>query len=376
MRATDAPDPRTLTNPPSTNGDSPPSDTPSSDTPPSDTQPSGAGVSGTGPTSADGGDLTRGAVRWHQFSSRYAIVGIWALMCVVYGALMPDSFLQADTFRNIFASQQALVFLALAAMLTFVVGEFDLSIASTLGLSATLVPVLAVLHGWNLALACVVAVLASSLAGLLNGILVVKVGVPALIVTLGSSTLLLGIASLVSHQTTVSGLSPSFADLSIRRFAGLPVNFYYGLVLALAIGYVLTFTPLGRHMAFVGANREVARLAGVAVDRIRIGAFVAGSTVAGIGGLLLVASVGGYDSTVSPTYLLPAFAATFLGTAVIRPGRFNPLGTLVAIYFLATGILGLQMLGSTGWIENVFYGTALIIAVSVSTIVRRRTSTT
>ncbi|MYU26075.1 ABC transporter permease [Streptomyces sp. SID8352] len=315
-------------------------------------------------------------VNWRRFSSRYAIVGIWVLMCGLYAVLLPGTFLQVSTFRSVFASQQALVFLTLAAMMTFVVGEFDLSIASALGLSATLVPVLSVLHGWNLALACVAAVLCSSLMGLINGLLVVKVGVQALIVTLGSSTLMLGIASLVSHQTTVSGLSREFGRIALYEIAGLPVSFYYGLVLALAVGYVLAFTPLGRHMTFVGANREVARLAGVAVNRIRIGAFTVGSTLAGLGGVLLVASVGGFDSTASPAYLLPAFASTFLGTAVIRPGRFNPIGTLVAIYFLATGILGLQMLGYTGWIENVFYGAALIIAVSVATVVRRRTAST
>jgi len=316
-----------------------------------------------------------GGVDWHQFASRYAVIGIWALMLACYAILMPDTFVQGSTFRTIFASQQALVFLAFAAMMTFVVGEFDLSIAAALGLSATLVPVLAVLHGWPLWLACVVAVLASSAAGLLNGLLVVKVGVPALVVTLGCSTLLLGIASLVSHQTTVAGLPIGFGEIALYQIAGMPVSFYYGIALALVIGYLLAFTPLGRHMTFVGANAEVARLAGVAVDRIRIGAFVAGSTLAGVGGVILVAAVGGFDSTVSPSYLLPAFAATFLGTAVVRPGRFNPIGTLVAIYFLSTGILGLQMLGYTGWIENVFYGTALIVAVSVATIVRRRTAT-
>lgn len=313
---------------------------------------------------------------WRRFSSRYAIVGIWILMIALYAALMPHTFLQGATLRSILASQQALVFLALGAVMTFVVGEFDLSIASTMGLSATLVPVLAVLHGWNIVLSCIVAVLCASLVGLVNGFLVVKVGVEALIVTLGSATLLLGLASLVSAQATVSGLSPGLGDIALFEVLGLPISFYYGLLMALVVGYVLTFTPLGRNMTFVGANREVARLAGVAVDRIRIGAFVVGSTIAGVGGVLLVASAGGYDSTTSPTYLLPTFAAVFLGTAVVRPGRFNAIGTLVAIYFLATGILGLQLLGYTGWIENVFYGTALIVAVSVATIVRRRTAST
>jgi ribose transport system permease protein len=318
--------------------------------------------------------LTGGVGDWRRFASRYAVVGIWVLMCALYSALMPGKFLQSSTFHSIFASQQALVFLSLAAMMTFVVGELDLSIASTMGLSATLVPVLAVLHHWNLALACVVAVLCASLSGLINGLLIVKVGVQALIVTLGSSTFLLGIAALVSSQTTVSGLSVGFSNLALYEILGLPVSFYYGVALALLMGYVLTFTPLGRHLTFVGANREVARLAGVPVDTIRIGAFVTGGTLAGLGGVVLVASIGGFDSTSSGTYLLPAFAAVFLGTAVVRPGRFNPIGTLVAIYFLATGILGLQLLGYSGWIENVFYGAVLVIAVSLATIVRRRTA--
>ncbi len=311
-----------------------------------------------------------------RFVSRYALVGLWLLMALVYGVLMPDTFLQTATLRSIFASQQVLVFLAIAALVTFVVGEFDLSVAATMGLAATLVPVLSVLHGWSLSLACVVAVLCASLVGLVNGLLVVKVGVEALIVTLGSSTLLLGLASLISKQATVSGLPTSFGDIALVEIGGLPISFYYGVVLALIAGYVLTFTPLGRHMTFVGANREVARLAGIGIDRLRVGAFVTGSTIAGVGGVLVAASAGGYDSTSSPTYLLPAFASVFLGTAVVRPGRFNAIGTLVAIYFLATGILGLQLLGYTGWIENVFYGTALIVAVAISTIVRRRTAST
>jgi ribose transport system permease protein len=229
-------------------------------------------------------------------------------------------------------------------------------------------------HHVSLFVTCVVAVACAALVGLVNGLLVVKVGVQALIVTLGMGTLLLGIAAQLSNQTTVSGLSPNFGKIALTNFVGLPVSFYYGLALALAILYVFTFTPLGRHMTFVGANPEVARLAGVSVNRIRIGSFVVGSTIAGVGGVLLVASVGGYDSTASPQYLLPTFAAVFLGTAVVRPGRFNPIGTLIAIYFLATGILGLQMLGQSGWIEDVFYGAALIVAVSTATIVRHRTA--
>jgi ribose transport system permease protein len=93
--------------------------------------------------------------------------------------------------------------------------------------------------------------------------------------------------------------------------------------------------------------------------------------VAGVGGVIASAGLGGFNPSVSDAYLLPMFAATFLGTAVIQPGRFNPIGTLVAIYFLATGIAGLQLLGAGEWVSDVFYGGALVIAVALSTIVHR-----
>ena len=71
---------------------------------------------------------------------------------------------------------------------------------------------------------------------------------------------------------------------------------------------------------------------------------------------MLVATVGGFDPTASPSYLLPALAAVFLGTAIVMPGQFNPIGTLFGIYFLETGIIGLQLLGYSGWVQDAFYG--------------------
>jgi len=307
-----------------------------------------------------------------QAVHRFAVVGVWAAMLAVYIGIEPSKILRAATFQSIFGTQQALVFLALAALTTLVVGEFDLSIASVMGVSATIVPVLAVNHGMNVALASVIAVAVAACCGLVNAFVVVVVGVDGFVVTLGSSTLLLGFTTLISSSTTVFGLSPGFARITLTDFLGLPVSFYDGLALALAFAYVLSYTPLGRHIAFVGANREVARLAGIRVGPIRFMSYVAGSTIAGLGGVLLVAGLGGFDPSSSTAYLLPALSAVFLGTATVQPGRFNPIGTLIGIYFLATGILGLQLAGLGGWIEDVFYGAALVIAVAVSHLIRRR----
>jgi ribose transport system permease protein len=210
------------------------------------------------------------------------------------------------------------------------------------------------------------------LVGVVNGILVVVARVNTIVVTLGMSTLLQGIAMWMSSDNTVSGLPPSFAKIANTDIGPLPVSFYYGVVLVLGFAYVLAFTPLGRHMRFVGASREVSRLSGVRVNRIRFGSFVAAGALCGIGAVITVAGLGSFDPTVSNSYLLPTFAAVFLGTAIIEPGRFNPLGTFAGIYFLATGILGLQLLGLQVWVTPVFYGGVLVIAVTISTLLRRR----
>jgi ribose transport system permease protein len=303
---------------------------------------------------------------------RYAIVGLWGLMILAFTLAAPGKFLSTGTFQTIFGEQQAYVFLMLALTCTLAVGEFDLSIASMLGLAATLVPVLAGVHHMNIVIACVLAAAACTAAGLANAILVVIVGINPIVVTLGMATLLEGITLWASGMSTVGGLSLADAKVANTQFLGLPLSFYYGLGLTAVFAYIMSFTPLGRYMTFVGANREVARLAGIRVHRIRMGSFIAAGIICGVGGVIAVLGLGGYDPTSSATYLLPAFASTFLGTAIVLPGRFNPAGGFIAVYFLITGIVGLQLLGYAGWITDFFFGLSLIVAVAAATVVRRR----
>jgi len=306
--------------------------------------------------------------------SRWAILGVWAAMAGVFAVIEPAQFLQVGTLQTIFGSQEALVFISLGLLATLIVNEFDLSFASMQGLAATLVPVLAVEHGWNVIAASAAAILVTTAAGAINGFLVVRVGVDRIVVTLGMANVLLGIALALANLSTVSGLSPAFAAIANTEVAGLPLSFYYGLAATLIFAYIMRFTPLGRHLAFVGANREVARLAGIRVNRIRFGSYVVSGLLSGIGGVLLVASVGGYDPTSSVIYLPAGITAAFLGMAAVRPGQFNPVGMFIGVYFLATGVLGLQLLGYTGWVEDVFYGAVLIAAVTVSALLRRKTA--
>jgi ribose transport system permease protein len=316
-----------------------------------------------------------GAALLRNGGSRFALVGVWILMIGLYALLSPNLFFTSSTFTTIFNSQQVLVFLTCSLLCTIIVGEFvDLSVPSVLALAATIVPVLVVHHGWNVWLACAAAVGVCLVIGLVQGALVVYMGVNTIVVTLGMGTFLLGIALWISNLGYETGLSNSFAQIDLANVFGLPVSFYYGIAMMVLFAYILAFTPLGRHMRFVGSNREVSRLAGIRVNRIRFGSFVMAALVAGVGGIIAAAGLGGFNPSDSQTYLLPTFAATFLGTAVVLPGKFNPIGTLVAIYFLATGIQGLQDLGAAGWVSDVFYGGVLVIAVAIATVVQRMLS--
>ena len=325
----------------------------------------------TGPTS---GTRTRPATRFValRFVERYMLVGLWAVMILIFSLALPNSFPHFTTVQAIFGNSSIYVFLGLAALCTAVVSEIDLSVAFIMGLAATLVPLLVSEHGVNVVVASLIAIAAAGLCGVANAIIIVTLRVDALIATLGLGTVLLGIAETLSHQTAVSGLPTSFGKIAVTHLFGLQLVFWYGIVLALVIGYVMVFTPLGRNMAFVGANRDVARLAGIRVNRIRFGAYTAGGLIAGVAGVLLSAQLGGFDPSSSSSYLLPTFAVVFLSASVVRPGRFNAVGVIIGAYFIATGTLGLELLGYSGPAQNMFYGGSLVGAVAAVTLLRRR----
>jgi ribose transport system permease protein len=300
-----------------------------------------------------------------RFASRYSTVVALLLTIAVFGALRPDTFLTTANLKTILSSQAVLLVLTLGLTLALTAGEFDLSIGAVLGISSVIVGWLNVTHGWPIAPAIAVALLAGLVVGLVNALLVVKVGVPSLVATLGTSTVLAGASLGISNSVVVGGISQGFTDFMSNGPLDLPIAVYFAFGLAILLWYAYEHTPFGRYLSFVGAGREVARLSGLPVDFYRVIALVATSVVAAVGGVVLTGTLGSSDPTVGTTFLLPAFAGAFLGATTIKPGRFNAWGTVIALYFLVTGITGLNLLGITGWIEQVFYGTALIVSVSI-----------
>jgi ribose transport system permease protein len=306
-------------------------------------------------------------------AERYGLIVAWIAVVLVFSVLRPDTFATSSTVRLILSTQTVILLATLGLMLSLAVAEYDLSIGAIVGFGGTLLAVLNGVQGWQTWAAVVVTLVVCMLFGVLNAVLSVYVGVQSIIVTLGTGTLLAGLTLAVADSKVVTGLSTELVTAMTKPLLfSIPAPFYAGLLLTAALWFVLQHTPLGRRMVFVSENREVARLAGLRVKRIRAGALVVTATLGGLAGIVLAGTNGAANPQAGSSYLLPAFAAAFLGSTALIPGRFNAWGSFVAVYFLVTGITGLQYLGYAGWPEQVFYGSSLVIAVTLSHLAGRR----
>jgi ribose transport system permease protein len=332
--------------------------------------PGGAGA--LPPSSEEPASRRTGRVR--DLTGRYGVILVLLAIPIFFSIYAPTTYFTTANFQTILSTQAVLVFLTLGLTMPLIVNEFDLSIGAQLGFATTLLAVLTVNHHMALGLAVLVCLGAGLVLGLVNGLVVVKLGVSSFITTLGTGTIMLGLTLKISGSTIITGVPSALESVvSGTQIAGLSLTVVYALALATALWYVYEHTPLGRYLYFTGFGRDAARLSGVRVDALRLGALIFSAMIATVAGLLQAGTLGGADPTAGNNFLLPAFAGAFLGATTIKVGRFNAWGSLIAVYLLQSGITGLQIVGLSGWVDQVFNGTALVLAVMFATIVARKT---
>lgn len=293
---------------------------------------------------------------------RFAVPAFLVILVMLFSILLP-TFRTTGNIESMVNSQSVILMLAVTAAITLRSGAFDLSIAAVMVASGATVAVLAS-NDVFLPFAIFAGVLLGVAVGSLHGLLIVKIGVDSFITTLGTLTALGGVTYAITQSRIVAGLPDPLIELARMKVLGIPMATWYAWIAVAVVWYLFERTPLGRHLLFIGGNEQAARLAGVAVDRIRFGTFVASSTLAAVIGVVLIGQLGAIDPSMGPQYLLPPFAAVFLGSTAFTPGRFNALGTMVAVYLLIVGITGLQLMGISTWVSAVFNGVALVLAVT------------
>lgn len=307
---------------------------------------------------------------------KYALVGLFVVMMLFFSFWSKTShtFPTSANIKNVLGNQAVIGILAMAIIIPLVCGEFDFSVGSVAGLSQVLCAGFMSRLGAPWPVAVGLAILIGAAIGLSNGNTVAKVGVNSLIVTLGIATVLVGVVEWYTKGLSIiNKISPSLVHLGTGDWLGIPRTVYYLVLVAALVYYLLEHTPYGRYLHSIGSNSDAARLVGLRVERLVLISFVLSGALAGIAGVMLVARNGGASpqlGTVSDT--LQALSAAFLGATAIKPGRFNVLGTIVAIFFLAFSVTGLSLAGVANWINDVFNGAALFVAVLISTIIGRR----
>ena len=304
--------------------------------------------------------------------SRYGVLLFLVVLIAAFSLWQPDRFFTPGNFAAILTSQAIPLVLAIAVIFPLAAGEFDLSVAANLSFTAIWVA-WASASGWPLLLVLLSAIALGALIGAVNALFVVKIGVNAFIATLAMATLLLGMNLLVTNgQLMFKGIPSELKIAALSNFLGLPLIVWYSLALALVAWYVLECTPFGRYIRATGSGRDAARLSGVKTAPTLASTFIIAGALAGLAGFLQIARIGSANPQSGPEFLLPAYAAAFLGATVIQQGLFNVWGTVIGCLVLAVGITGLTLAGAPFWLPPVFNGVALLLAVSLSVFSTRK----
>jgi ribose transport system permease protein len=223
-----------------------------------------------------------------------------------------------------------------------------------------------------LLLGLVFGVAVGAAVGGMNGFLTTTLRVDPFIITLGTAAIILGFIDWYTKgQSIITGIPNPVVDFGRSKFLGLPDIAWVLLLVAGLIYYLLEHTPYGRSLHAIGSNRAAARLVGIRVDRTITSAFALSGAFAGVAGILLLAQTGSGNPTIGPTFTLEALAAAFLGAVSFKVGRLNVAGTLVAIFFLQVNLTGLTYAGVNNWINEVFTGLTLILAVALAAVLHK-----
>lgn len=305
---------------------------------------------------------------------RYGLV--WMLLAlVVFFAVWPDTsstFLSTANLRNLVAGQAVIAIAALATLIPLVAGQFDVSIGSVAVAVSIAVAALATDAALPLGLAIAGGLVLAAVIGLLSGAIVSYVRADPIVITLGTATFATGIGALYTDNESIVGIPNQLVAFGGGLWLGIPRPVWLMLVVICLVGYLMRYTVTGRQLLMIGSNPDAAKLVGVRTRRLILLSFVLGAVLYGVAGALLLARTGAANPGDGFGMTLGALTAVFLGATTIRPGRFNVPGTIVGVYFIAVSVNGLTLAGAAAWVDPVFTGAALVIAVSISTLLMRR----
>lgn len=305
----------------------------------------------------------------------YGLVIITVCLIILFSILLPNTFPTMLNVRAIVSDKAIIALLSLGAMIPMAAGRIDLTVGYGIVLWHILAISLQTVFGVPWPIAVAIVLLLGLFTGFLNGLLVEVAQIDSFIATLGTGTVLYALALWHTGGRQMVGLLPDgFYALNGTFVFGLPITGFYVAAITLVMWIVLEYTPVGRYLYAIGANQRAAQLNGIPTGKYVIGAFMTSGFLTALAGVILASKLRIGQASVGLEFLLPALVGAFLGSTTIKPGRVNVFGTIIGVAVLAVGISGIQQFGGSFWVEPMFNGVTLLIAIGIAGYAQRHKS--
>lgn len=291
---------------------------------------------------------------------------------IIFSVISPN-FLTTNNLETVLRNSTDLAVVSIGMTIVMILGGIDISVGSAMG-------VVAIVVGWLLEagvfplLIVLVAILAGTTIGFLNGILVTKAKIPAIITTLGTSSILRALifGMLGGMRGWLTGLQPIFSFFTRGHLLGIPIPIFLLGIIYLLFWYIMTNTSVGRHIYAVGNSEEAAKLAGISTDRIVLLSFSILGALVGFTALIYVGRLASVEITVGQDLPLSAIAATVIGGTSVKGGKGSVVGTLAGVLFIAIMKNGVVLLGIPSLWEKAVVGFLIIISVIIDLLINKR----
>ncbi|MCF6343170.1 MAG: ABC transporter permease [Devosiaceae bacterium] len=299
-----------------------------------------------------------------EWVQKYSTLIVLVLMFIGFSVSV-DRFMTIVNLTNILQQISILTIVGCGLTFGFAAKEIDLSVGYIVGLTGILVPMLLV-NGVDLWFAITIGMGAGLVVGITNGLLVTKIGIPSLIATLATGSILFGINFMLTGGRAIyGGLPDSYLFLGQGRLLGVPILAFFMIAAVALAWFVMERTVFGRYIYAVGGNEKAAELSGVRIVFYRTAALTIVALFAAVAGALLAARLGSGQPNVGERYLLDGLATVFIGMTMFRPGTATVLGTFCGALFIGILDNGLNLIGMDSYIQNIVKGIVILVAVAI-----------
>lgn len=300
-----------------------------------------------------------------------SVLGILLLICIVF-ALGSSEFLTASNLINVALQTSIIAIVAIGMTFVIFTAGIDLSVGSLMALSGAVAAGLAVRQGMDTYFAISLAVGVGLILGAINGLMIIKGGIPPFVATLSMLAVARGLTLVYTQGRPIAGLDERFIYWGTGQIFGIPLPVIMMAVIAVVAHIITRYTPFGLHVYATGGNEETTRLAGISPDRIKLAVYMISGILAALGGVLLTARLWSAQPNAATGWELDAIAAPVLGGTSLFGGVGSISGTVIGAFIIGVLSNGLNLMGVPSYYQQVIKGLVFILAVTVDLLNKRR----